>query len=955
MIRILQISFLLIFITKELIGQSAFVEGKIVSRTNREPIPGVIISFKNLSDTTEKFYTQTDVNGHFAVSDLRQNKKYIIEGIHIAYRPIRRTFATDNPYIYLGTFIMSDTTIPMSEVVIEGRIPAVEQKGDTTEYTAKAYKTNPDASAEDLVTKMPGVTVEGGTVKAQGEQVEQVLVDGRQFFGNDPTVALRNLPAEVIEKVQVFDKLSDQAKLTGFDDGQSIKTMNIVTRPERRQGEFGRLNAGYGTDDRYVTTGNLNFFRENHRLSLIGLTNNINQQNFSMQDLLGVMSDGGQRGGSFGGGMFLRGGGRREGGRPPGGGMMVGGGRSANNFMVGEQSGISTTHSAGFNYSGKIANQSELTGSYFFNYTNNTNPRDLSREYMLSADSSSYYNENSDTEQKNYNHRFNLRLESDIDSSNSIIFTPRIYLQNNKSINSVNAVYLTQSDLLLSQSLNNNQTRTNGYTLQSDLVFRHKFQKLGRTISIETGVRNNRKESDRALNSYNTYYDEYSSITDTTDQKSDILTNNLSLSSNLMYTEPISSSAMIQVNYEYNFTKNKSYNDTYNYDQITGAYTNLDSLLSNLYENQYITHNPGIGYRFRSETGINATARISYQVATLKGEQYFPLSSKITKNFYSILPSLMFNYEFSRRQNLRLNYRTSTISPDVTQLQNVVDNTNPLLLSTGNPELKQSYTHTAQARLTLSNTETARSLLFFLHFNYTNDYIGNSTIIATRDTVLFNSISLNKGSQLTYPVNLDNNWSIRSFFTYGFPFDYLKSNLNINAGISYSRTPGLINNVTNRADVYALSPGFVLGSNISEKIDFTISYSANFNFSKNSVQKELDNNYYTHNAGFKFNWIFWKGIVFRNEMSNTLYEGLGEDLDQNIIIWNISLGKKLFENDRGEITLTVYDVLNKNKSIRRNVTETYIEDLRTRTLTRFLLLTFTYNLRQFQERRPEFN
>ena len=315
----------------------------------------------------------------------------------------------------------------------------------------------------------------------------------------------------------------------------------------------------------------------------------------------------------------------------------------------------------------------------------------------------------------------------------------------------------------------------------------------------------------------------------------------------------------------------------------------------------------------------------------------------------------MFNYEFSHRQNLRLNYRTSTISPDVTQLQNVVDNTNPLLLSTGNPELKQSYTHTAQARLNLSNTVTAQSLLFFLHFNYTNDYIGNSTIIATRDTVLFNSISLNKGSQLTYPVNLDNNWSIRSFFTYGFPFDYLRSNLNINGGISFSRTPGLINNVINRADVYTLSPGFVLGSNISEKIDFTISYSANFNFSKNSVQKELDNNYYTHNAGLKFNWIFWEGIVFRNEMSNMLYEGLGENLDQNIIIWNISLGKKLFKNDRGEITLTVYDVLNKNKSIKRNVTETYIEDLRTRTLTRFLLLTFTYKLRQFQERRPVFN
>jgi hypothetical protein len=955
MIRTLLIILFPLLITHTLCAQSAFIEGKLATSGKQEPIPNVSVSIKNQADTTEKRLVVTDANGHFAISDLRHNKTYLLEAVHIGYHTIRKTVTTDKAYIDLGTLAMSDTTIPMHEVVIEGRIPAVEQKGDTTEYTAQAYKTNPDASAEDLVTKMPGVTVESGNVKAQGEEVKQVLVDGRQFFGTDPTLALRNLPAEVVEKVQVFDKLSDQAQLTGFDDGQTIKTMNIVTREDRRQGEFGRLNAGYGTDDRYVATGNLNVFRAEHRLSLIGLTNNINQQNFAMQDLLGVTGDGDARRGG-GGGMFGGGGrqgGGQGGGRRDGGGRMPGGGgRSGGNFMVGEQSGISTAHSLGLNYSGNVTQKMEVTGSYFFNLTDNSDPRILNRQYVMTEDSSTFYDENSNTDQTNYNHRFNLRMESEIDSFNSVIITPRLYLQNNKSVSSSGALNTTQTGTLLNESLNDNHTSTNGYTFQGNLVYRHRFQERGRTASIDIGLGNNLKKSDRSKSSLDTYYDELSSITDTTYQKSDIRADNYSFSTNIMYTEPITTSGLLQINYEYSYTKNKSNNYTYDYSEFLGDYSELNELLSNIYKNEYTTQNAGLGYRVRSEE-LNATARISYQIADLKGIQSYPLSYALSRKFYSFLPDAMINYEFSRGSNMRVFYRTSTNSPSITQLQNVVDNTNTLLLSTGNPDLRQSYSHTAQTRLMLSNTETARSLLLFFNVSYTKDYIGTSTLIARRDTVVRGNIVLNQGTQLSYPVNLDDNWNIRTLVTYGFPFDLIKSNLNLNMGLTYNKTPGLINGILNRADVYGLSPGIVIGSNITENLDFTISYTANFNISKNTIQKDLNNNYYTHNAGMRFNWIFWQGIVIRNEMSNRLYSGLGEDLDQNILNWNFSIGKKLFTNDRGELTLTIFDILNQNKSIRRNVTESYIEDIRSRTLTRYLLLTFSYNLRQFQAPRRQ--
>lgn len=965
MTKILQIIICSLLLPSVLYGQSAFLEGKIATSSKQEPIANVSVSVKSQTDTTEKRLVVTDMKGHFAIPDLRQNRTYFLEAVHIGYRTIRKTITADKAYIDLGTLFMSDTTIPMHEVVIEGRIPAVEHKGDTTEYTAQSFKTNPDASTEDLVTKMPGVTVESGEVKAQGEKVEQVLVDGRQFFGTDPTLALRNLPAEVVEKVQVFDKLSDQAQLTGFDDGQTIKTMNIITRADRRQGEFGRFNAGYGTEDRYVATGNLNIFRAQHRLSLLGLTNNINQQNFATQDLLGIMGDARPRGGEGGGGMFGGGGrspgggqgGNRGGGGDRGGGggdRGGGGGRSAGNFMVGEQSGISTAHSTGMNYTGYYSEKTNLTGSYFFNLTDNSNPRIVDRQYVLSEDSSTFYNENSNTEQTNYNHRFNFRLESEIDSFNSIIIAPRLFLQDNESSSLSNALSSSQLGAPINQSINNRHTNTDGYTFQGTLVYRHRFQKKGRTISMDLGAGNNLKKSDRTMYSTDYYYTGSVTDSDTTDQKSDIRTDNYSFSTNVMYTEPVSTSGLLQINYEYGWTKNKSKNNTYDYNQSVGDYTDLNDLLSNIYKNTYNTQNAGIGYRVRKNE-INASARLSYQVATLQGEQTYPSAFTLSRKFYSFLPDVMFSYELSRGRNFRAFYRTSTNSPSITQLQNVVDNTNTLLLSTGNPDLQQSYRHMAQTRLMLSNQETGRSLLMFFNVSYTTDYIGTSTLIASRDTVVLGNIALNQGTQLSYPVNLDDNWSVNTLLSYGFPIDLIKSNLNLNGGLTFTRTPGLINGISNSANVYSLSPGFVLGSNISEKIDFTISYTANFNISKNSVQTELDNNYYTHTAGMRLNLLFWKGLVFRNEMNNRLYSGLGEDVDQNILIWNISLGKKLFTNDRGELTLTIYDMLDQNKSIRRNVTETYIEDIRSQTLTRYLLLTFTYNLRQFQAPRREWN
>jgi hypothetical protein len=916
-------------------AQTSMIDGWIIENNNKSTLVGVHIKLTNQIDTIDKSITSTDSNGYFQFVNIRRGS-FILEATYIGYGHIRKIVHVDKSTVNLGILTMSEGIIPMSEVVVEGRIPVAIQKGDTTEYDAQAFKMSKDATTEDLVTKMPGVTVTNGTVKAHGEEVKQVLVDGRQFFGNDPTLTLRNLPSDVVDKVQVFDKMSEQAQFTGFDDGQSKKTMNIVTRQDRRRGQFGRFSGGYGTNDRYTASGTFNSFEAVRRITVLGLSNNVNQQNFSMQDLFGVMSGGGMRSGFGDGSMGV--GSRRSGG--------MGGGMS--NFLVGQQNGISTVNSLGLNYSDSVLGNLYMNGSYFFNLTNNDNPQLTNRQYTNASDSITLYNENNQYDKKNFNHRFDFKFEYALDTSNSFIFTPQMYIQNNKSISSTSSVNLISDNSILSKSQRDNTAQTDGYTTQSNIVYRHKFPKQRRTISFELGTSRNYKKSDGGLHSLDEYYDgQIINVRDTINQKTKVLADGFTLSSNIMYTEPMWTYGILRVNYAASFTKNSSDNKTYDYNSQVNDYIDLNGLLSNIYDNKYIVHSGGLDYGYRKKK-FNAMAGLSYQVATLRGEQTFPKTYSLEKKFYSILPNAMAGYEFSKQLSIRFFYRASTVSPSINQLQSVVDNSNPLQLSAGNPDLKQSYSHMLLTHFSLMNPESAQNFMLFVNLNFTLNYIGNSTIIAQRDTVLRDSISLNRGTQLTMPINMDGNRSVRTFCTYGFPFDLIKTNINLNAGFNYTRTPGLVNNVLNISNTYTYSPGIVLASNISENVDYTLSYTVNFNRTRNTFQTLLDNKYFMHTAGLRFNWIIWEGIVFKNDISNTLYRGLSAGLNQDYVLWNISIGKKLFASDQGELLLTVYDVLNQNKSLNRTVTETYIEDTTTKVLKRYFMFTFTYNLRKFE-------
>jgi len=918
---------LCIFFTHNIFAQTYTISGRIADIRDTSALIGVSVILKDGNDTSKStgLGAVTDVNGHFEIDGVNAGS-YLLHLEYVGYKPQNRILNITDKNFSAGIIGMKSSSNELKGVTVKGKQIRAEQNGDTTTFHADAFKVNPDATTEDLITKMPGVTSDNTGVKVHGESVQQVYVDGKPFFGTDPTLSVRNLPAEIVDQVQIYDQLSDQALFTGFDDGNSQKTMNIITRKDKRQGEFGKIFGGYGTDGKFNTGGALNSFEGDRRISIIESSNNINAQNFSSQDILGV-----------------------------------GGGSSANNFLTGQQPGITTTHSIGINYSDQWGPKIKITASYFFNYTNNTTTTEKVRNYSYPSengkiDSSevTLYNENDISQSTNFNHRFNVRFEYTIDSSNSLVITPALSLQANYATSGQIDSSFNLNNLLLSNSNNNSVVNNSGYSFSNNIVFRHKLHKKGRTISINLSNSSNAKAGDGNYNTISASVDSaliYPSSPVQLNQIYNSYNNSNNVSSNIAYTEPIGKISQLLINYNPSVTYSRANTET---DTSNGGVEQqqFDPVLSNKYLSTYFTQKGGLSYRVSTKK-INFMIGANLQYATLDGTQTYPSSLNITRYFTDVLPIALFNYKFANGKNLRIFYRTNISPPSITQLQNVINVNNPLQLSTGNPNLRQDYEQSVLLRYGLTRKKSAHNFFIYGNASYINNYIGNATYTNTSltkpDSSLGNGIFLTKGAQLSAPVNLNYYSNNKLYLTYGLPFDIIKSNLNLTGGLNYTHTPGEINNVADFSNNLVPTGGIVISSNVSQYLDFTLSYTGNYNFVKNSLQTMTNNNYYNHTASFKINWIFLKGVVINSNISNSYYSTLSSSSGNiNYFLWTSYVGYKFLKDRSLEARFTVFDMLNQNKSVSRIVAANYVENDVTNILRQYGMFQITYTLRNFK-------
>ncbi len=926
MIQKLLFAGILFFSTANIFAQPVIngsIKGQLRDTTEHQVLKRATVILLH-KDSTLATQVLSGDDGNFFISNIPSNN-YILKIVFNGYETRFADFTVDNNNTALNAGIIY--LVPQAhelETVIVQTSPIVIKK-DTVEYSAGSFATKPNATAEDLLKKLPGVDVDKtGTIKAQGETVQRVLVNGKRFFGDDPRMATQNLPSDVIEKIQVFDDQSDQSAFTGFDDGNRVKTVNIVTK--KNNGAFGKFVAGVGNKSLYDVATNFNIFNGNQQISFIGQLNNTNKQNFTAQDIFG--SGGGRKGSGFGGGS--RGG--------------FGGKQLQTLNANSTNSGIITTAAAGLNYRDQWGKNTSVYGSYFYNNLLTSKDQKTLTENLVPNDTSIFNNQDQSSLRRVINQRINFNIETQFDSANSLIIRPNISYQ--KTNNSSHAATITTQGEsgLLNKSNATADSYNEGYNGNVDMLFRHRFQTAGRTFSLGINVNGNSNNSNGNNFSLTDYFNNGVDSAYTINQHYISKTKGQGISTTAAYTEPIGKNSQLELDYNYNYNKNTADRVTYNFDSTAQKFNSIDSLLTNQYLNTYSSNRVTLNYRIRSNN-LNLSFGNGVQFGNLTSINNTK-NLTLTQHYTNMYPTANFNYKFSPTSSLRFNYSGRTSQPNVTQLQPVIDNSDPLNVEIGNPDLKQSFTHSFRLLYNSFDKVHFRNMFATINASFIHNQISSAVItnpLTGADTIRY--------------TNLNGAYNISAFFNYGFQLKKPKSNLNFTTNLTDNRSVTLINNTTNFTQNYTIGETAKFTTNLKNNFDINFSATPTYNIARYSVQPSLNENYFSQALNTEFTYYTKSGWLFEANFDYTAYSGRAEGYNTSVPLLNAAIAKQFFKNKQAELRFSVYDLLNQNVSIQRNVTENYIQDVQTKVLTRYALLTFTYNLKNFnkpQKKLPTF-
>jgi len=917
-------------------GGYGSVRGKIVDTAAKQPLSEATVAVLNTRDSTLVSYTLSSKQGAFEIRSLSEGDYRLIVSFQ-GYQAFGKDFSITNnkKSADVGEIKMQREYKALGEVIVKDDAP-IKIRKDTIEFKGSAFKTKPNATVEDLLKKVPGVQVANdGTVKTQGEQVQKVYVDGKEFFGTDPKLATKNLTADMVESVQVFDDMSDQAKFTKIDDGSKQKAINIKLKKDKRKGYFGKLLAGAGSDSRYETNLTLNHFNGDEQLSLLANANNINKQGFSFSDIVTAM------------GGFQN----MSGGIAPGGTAMAGTGGQSMNTKGGNFSGLIANNSpsggigrffaTGVNYNNYSIAKLKIGGNYFYSNSQNKTAKDIFRQTFFPNDSITELSEKNLSNNNNQNHRFNVRIEYLLDSMNSVLFTSSLILQRSEGASydtSLTNTVIPAVKYLSITGFTSNLNERNGLSLNNNLLFRHRFKKMGRTITAGWSNIYTQSDGNGFYISSNMFYNPDSSVDRQFDQNRNILqetyTYNNVISSS--YTEPIGKDKLLELNYAYTNNRNTADKTTYDYDAGSEKYTVLNLGLTNHFKNLFEANRYGANFRIQKKK-YNYQLGTAIQFSTLESRSYLASIGKdsiITNKYRNYFPVINFNYQFNRSKTLRFRYNGRTSQPSLSQLQNALDQSNPLQWRIGNPGLKQEFNHNLNAGYNTFDILTFKFFAANLSFNTTSNKIVNSTD------------SVTTGIQLIKPVNLDGGFSSSSFVTFGLPFKKpLGSSINFTNSITYNKDISLLYGQKNIGNTVTISQGAGINFNLfNENLDLGVNVNTSYYNVKYSVNSSLNENYFNHAYSADVSYRFLESIILSSDFDYYVNTGRSDGFNENFPSWNGSLAAQLFKKKNAEIRFSVNDILNQNKSVARVSSDNYIEDVRTNVMQRYFMISFLISL-----------
>ena len=907
----ISITLLVNLFTLILFAQKFTVTGVVVD-SGGKPLESAACVLLNSTDSSLINFSRSNTEGVFKLKNIPVGTAYTLRVTYIGYEPFLQDISKDFKAETLdaGAIRMVSLSKLLDAAVVTGQRNAVTFKNDTTEFDAAAFRVQPNATGEDLLKKLPGVEVDkDGNVKAQGEQVKQIFVNGKKFFSNDPKIATQNIPAGAIKKVQVFDKKSDQAEFSGVDDGQRDKTINFELKDEYSKGTFGNITAGAGTDERYTLKGGINKFSKGQQISVLGLGNNINKQGFSFEDYSSYT------------GMSQRmaGGGRVE----------INGDNSSVPLDFGRTSGFTTTWAGGVNFNKQLSPKTEINTNYFYNNSDKNFDKTTDRQNFL-PNRTYYTNSQSNSKSLNDNHRLNLVLDHKLDSFNTLKLTSSFSITTNTSTSK--SLTSTSNATKLLENFGNrlNFTEGSGMNLNNSLLWRHRFQKKGRTLTANFNYNQGQSKQNNDLNAVNDFYDTDTGTSnlirrDSTVQTDDRVNDRNNYGTSLTYTEPIAKRTFLEFTYSYKKTNNDADRKV---DTIRNGEHYFNSTLSNVFNNDFIYHRGGINLRYTKKE-VNFSTGVQYQESILRGLNVTKNTETKPNPFRNFLPTARFSYEFTSSQRIGLDYDTDVREPSIDQLQPISDNSDPLNIYQGNPALNPEYNHRLRLRYNNFNQANMHSFFSNINFNYTLDKIVNEQVV-TRNFV-----------RITRPVNVKDAFSTNGFVGYNFPIN-TKLRFSFNDNTSFNRGISLVNQAENITKRLTSSNNIRLDYRLRDSFDFSIGARVSYNNTAYSLQSSLNRTYFTHEYEASFNITLPWNLRLVSDFNYQFYTGQNFGANQSIPIWNASISKLLFKNKKGELKLTVLDILNKNTGFTRTTEANYIQDEFTASLRRYAMLSFTY-------------
>jgi len=899
-----------LFIARALAQQSRKVSGTVIDSVGA--VPGVNV--KLISDK-DSLTAATGPGGTFsfpAVSS--KNFKITISGI--GYQTLIRRYVMDNDTkpIKLDPIKVIVQTNFLKTVHVVAEANPITIKEDTVEYKASAYKVREGSPVEDLLKKLPGVSVDkDGNVTAHGKQVSKVRVNGKDYFTGDVQTATQNLPADIVENIQVIDDYGDQANLTGIKTGDPDKILNITIQKGKSRGNFGQGSVGVGNDDRYQARLSANTFLDARQIALIGTLNNTNTNSFNI--------------GSAGGG---------------GGRAGRGGGGGSGGSQISTANGITTNRSIGTNYRDDWGKKITVYGSYSF-ADKDKDQNSTTVQQNLFQSGTLINNDNSDDRNHGINHRFDFNMEYKIDTSNYLKVNPSFSYGISNTVstdtfsNTRNNTLVTGNELALTDAT----SKSGGI----NVLYNHKFHKKGRNFSVSAGL--SLSQSEQSLN------DQYTTRQDTvvTPLFQQINSNNNSRRANvhLSYIEPIGKTTYLEANYGYSYsnTDNNRYN--YRVDPITGSQTFVDSL-STIYNYQFITNRFGLNIR-----GIGAkynyTLGMAVQPSTLEGESH---NFRTTTNTFNVIPTARFIYNFSRNHSFTINYSGSNSQPSFTQLQIQPDYSNPQNRVYGNPDLKPSFTNSLNLRYNQFDIASGNSLFTNLSFSETqNAIVTNTSPVSTATGSTSNDANQrNNTIQETRYLNTNGLYNVNGNYSFSKPFAERKFTVSLNGSAGYSNNVSFIEDQRNMGKNWVWNQGVKLRVDIDSIMDSELSANYSVNTTRYSLPSSLNTDASTWTLGLDGrNYFFYAWVVGYN-LTQTINHGFSSTVKANPTLLSSYIEYQFLAKHIASLRFQAFDLFDENKGVSRTVSGNQIIDTRTNRLGRYFMLSFTLRLQKFKGSRP---